>query len=359
MPQVKFGSRAVGGGTPVYIVFEAGPTHTGLATALELAEHAKRAGSDAIKFQVADQERLISTPDVPFSYGVLVDRQAGTVETVTEPLIDIWRRRHMEREEWEQLFRHCMQLGIDVFATVFFEEDVDWLVQQGVCCLKIASQDVQHRDLIERVASAGVPIQLDTGNATIGEIERAVDWVRARGNEAVIINHCPSGYPARVDSIHLRMITSLKAIFDYPVAFSDHTPGWDMDVAAVGLGADMIEKTITLDRTIRSCEHMMSLEPAEMTDFVRAIRDVETALGERRRVLPPDVIEKRRSVMRSPYLVREMRAGECLARTDIEFRRPGYGLRPDSYHRFLGAPLLHDLEKGHMLRTSDFVREDS
>lgn len=352
---IAFGSGRLGPGQPAYIVFEAGPTHTGRESALRLADAAKDAGGDAIKFQVADQERLISTPDVPFSYDVLVDKDTGVRETVTEPLIDIWRRRHMPREDWEAVFAHCRNIGLDVFATVFFEEDVDWLVDCGVCCLKIASQDVNHRDLIARVAATPVPLQLDTGNATIGEIERAVDWARAEGGERIVINHCPSGYPARLDSIHLNMLRTLKAVFDAPVAFSDHTPGWEMDIAAVAIGADMIEKTITLDRTTRSCEHMMSLEPPEMPAFVQSIRDLETALGAPRRRLPDSVVESRRNVMRSPYLVRAVKRGECLKRGDFEFRRPGHGLNGASYHTFLGAAFRRDLPAGHMLDVSDFV----
>lgn len=355
MSVIEMGRAAVGADCPTYIVFEAGPTHTGFESAKALAKAAKSAGGDAIKFQVADHNRLITTPDVLFSYDILVDRETGERKTVTEPLIDIWERRHMARQNWQALFSYCKEIDIDVFATVFFEEDIDWLVEAGVCCLKIASQDVVHKDLVIAAAKTGLPVQIDTGNATIGEIERSFDWILDAGNEKGIINHCPSGYPARLDSINLHMLTTLKEMFGAPVAFSDHTPGWDMDIAAVALGADMIEKTITLDRMTKSCEHMMSIEPEDMGRFVRAIRDMEIALGNSRRVLPKDIKESRWSVMRSPYLKHGVAQGDIFSTDDIEFRRPGFGLKPDRYHMFLGRPFSKPLELGHMLTEDDFM----
>ena len=125
--EIKMGRRKVGQNLPVYIVFEAGATHTGLESAKMLAKHAKEAGADAIKFQIADHHRLIATKDLPFSYNVLVDREKNIVETVTEPLIDIWERRHMPKEDWRDLKQYCDEIGMDFFATVFSEELVDFV----------------------------------------------------------------------------------------------------------------------------------------------------------------------------------------------------------------------------------------
>ena len=196
-------------------------------------------------------------------------------------------------------------------------------------------------------------MQLDTGGSSLGEVECAVDWIREQGNDKIIINHCPSGYPARLESINLNMLRTLKRIFPYPVAFSDHTPGWEMDVAAVAIGVNIVEKTITLDRTQRSAEHMMSLEPPEMAGFIRIIREVELALGGSRRVLTPEEREKREAIRRSAYLVRDVLEGEEMGREDFEFRRPGYGIKPDEYRRFLGLRYKRDLKAGHMLKVED------
>jgi N,N'-diacetyllegionaminate synthase len=349
---ISMGERNVGRGTPVFIVFEAGPTHTGLESAKQLATYAKQAGADAIKFQIADFKRLIRDRSLQFNYQA-IDAQ-GNIFPITEPLYDIWQRRWMPSEDWRALKAHCDAIGICFFATIFSPEDVDLVRSLGVHSLKIASQDTNYQDLIEYAADTGLPIQLDTGGSSLGEVERAVDWIRERGNDKILINHCPSGYPARLESIHLRMIRTLKGVFPYPVAFSDHNPGWEIDVAAVAVGADIVEKTITLDRTQRSCEHMFSLEPDEMAQFVQILRTVETALGSERRVIAPEQRKARDNVRRSAYLVRDVKAGEIFTREDIAFMRPGHGICPDEYRRFLGLAYGRDIPAGANLNPDDF-----
>lgn len=349
--RISLGNRDVGDGLPVFIVFEAGPTHTGLDSAKELSSHAREAGADAIKFQITDHDRLIQDRGLMFSYNIL--NENGQMEPVSEPLYDIWERRYMPPEDWKALKAHCDQIGLNFFATIFSPEDVDLVVEMGCHSIKIASQDTNYQDLIEYAAGKGLPVQLDTGGSSLGEVERAVDWLLEAGNDQILINHCPSGYPAHAESIHLRMIGTYKKIFPYPVAFSDHTPGWRMDVAAVAVGANIVEKTITLDRTQRSCEHLMSLEPPEMREFVEIIREVETAMGSERRALTAEQRAKREDTRRSAYLVRDVRAGEPLRREDFEFRRPGYGIKPHEYRRFLGLHYKEDIEAGHMLKPAD------
>jgi N,N'-diacetyllegionaminate synthase len=349
---ISMGERDVGQSTPVFIVFEAGPTHTGLESAKQLATHAKQAGADAIKFQIADFKRLVRDRSLQFGYQA-IDSQ-GEIFSVTEPLYDIWQRRWMPPEDWQALKAYCDAIGICFFATIFSSEDVDLVRSMGVHSLKVASQDTNYQELIEYAADTGLPIQLDTGGSSLGEVERAIDWIRERGNDKILINHCPSGYPARLESIHLRMIQTLKSMFPYPVAFSDHNPGWEIDVAAVAVGAHIIEKTITLDRTQRSCEHMFSLEPNEMVQFVQAIRTVETALGSERRIITPEQRQTRDNVRRSAYLVRDVKAGELFTREDVVFMRPGHGIRPEEYHRFLGLAFGRDIPAGANLHPNDF-----
>ena len=128
------------------------------------------------------------------------------------------------------------------FATVGFEEDIELLVKLGCDSIKIASADVNHFPLIRQAARTGMCIQIDTGNATLGEVEAAIDIIQTEGNDGIIIHHCPSGYPAHLESINLNIIPSLKRLFPFPIAFSDHTPGWEMDIAAIALGANLLER---------------------------------------------------------------------------------------------------------------------
>lgn len=355
--RITLGSREVGEGAPVYVTFEAGPTHSGLDSAKRLVTAAAHAGADGIKFQVVDPDRMVADRRQPFEYEVLVDRATGRTEKVSEPLYDLLARRALQPGEWRELKRHADDAGLAFFATVAFEDEIELVRGLGCHSIKIASADVNHLPLIRQAAASGLCIQLDTGNATLGEIETAVEAIRAEGNDDIVIHHCPSGYPARLESINLRIITTLKRMFPYPIAFSDHTPGWDMDIAAVALGADLVEKTITEDRTTRSIEHIMSLEPVEMRAFVRAIRDLEVALGDTRRILQDGERRRRLAIRRSAFLDKDVRAGDRLGAARIVFRRPGDGLAPDVYESLLDARFARDLPAGTKLRLADLAWE--
>lgn len=351
----RIGKREVGDGTPCFMVYEAGPTHDGLEQATDLCRLAAEAGADAVKFQIIDPDRLVADRRQLFSYDVLVDRASGATETMSEPLYDILSRRSMPHDDWRKLKQYCDSLGLAFFATVGFADEVDFLQEIGCHSVKIASADINHYPLMTYAAQRIDSIQIDTGNASIGEVEAAVDVIRRSGSERVVIHHCPSGYPARLESINLRVIPTLKTMFDLPIAYSDHTPGWDMDIAAIALGANMVEKTITHDRTTRSVEHMFSLEPADMAAFIRAVRDLETALGGTRKRLSETEIRNRIAIRRSAHVRRAVRKGEALDLETIEFRRPGHGIGPHEIDTYLGAAFARDLKAGEAVRHTDLA----
>ena len=335
----------------VIIVFEAGATHTGLDSAKALARAAKEAGADAVKFQMLSADRLMADREVEFEYGYLCRTETGKEEirTCREPLYQILKRRELSREEWRELKRYCDELGISMFCTATFKDEVDFLVDElGVPSIKICSGDIDYLDLIAYTARKGVNLQLDTGGAELWEVERAVRVAERAGCRDIVIHHCPTGYPAYLESINLRVITTLKRMFpDYLIGFSDHSPGWNMDIAAMALGVDLLEKNITLDKTTKSCEHALSLEPEEAKEFVRVIREVEVALGSSR----PTGIDARkvRIARRSPYAVRDLPAGTPIKREDFEFRRPQAGLNDYEFSLFLGKPLRKSISQGEPL----------
>lgn len=345
----------IGDGYPCFITFEAGPTHQGLESAKRLAKYAKEAGGNAIKFQVFDPFRLVADPDLPFTYQVLANADSEELETVTEPLRDILLRRQLTLEEWRELKKYCDEISLAFFATACFHEDVNFLVEIGCHSIKIASADANHLPFIKYAAKTGLCIQLDTGMASIGEIEVAVDSIRAEGNNNIIIHHCPSGYPAHLESINLRAIATIKQLFGCPVAFSDHSVGWNMDIAAVAVGANMVEKTITENRATRSVEHVMSLEPKDMRRFVEVIREIEIALGESRRVLSEVERKKRDVVRRSIHAIRDLPVGHIISEKDIDYRRPGNGITPDSLSEVLGKSVKRQKIAGSRLEWSDLI----
>ncbi|MDP9018836.1 MAG: N-acetylneuraminate synthase family protein [Candidatus Eremiobacteraeota bacterium] len=350
---IAIGSRTIGDGNPCFITFEAGATHTGVESAIALVNIAADAGADAVKFQIFDPERLVADKKQLFSYDLLVDRKTGATQGVQEPLYDILVRRYLDHDGWWKVKKHADSRGLAFFATVGYEEDAEFVKELGCDSIKIGSSDVNHLPLIRFAAQTGLCIQLDTGNATIGEIETAVDAIHAAGNDRIIVHQCPSGYPARLPSIQLNMIPALKVLFDFPIAYSDHTPGWEMDVAAVALGANLVEKTITLDRTARSPEHIFSLEQEEAGDFVRIIRDVETAMGDARRVMSSEQLDKRRMTRRSAHLKNTLPAGSRLSVHDIEYRRPGTGITPLEHDSLIGMTLARDVPEGSMVHWTD------
>lgn len=350
---VEFGTRLVGDSHPCFITYEAGPTHNGIESAKELVSIAAQAGADAVKFQIVDPDRLVADRKQLFSYDVLVDREKNRVEKVSEPLYDLLKRRSLTADEWRDVKAHADGCGLAFFATVTFDDELELVESLGCASVKIASADVNHFPFLRKVARTGLCLQLDTGNSTIGEIEAAIDVIRAEGNERIIIHHCPSGYPARLDGINLRVIQTLKAMFPYPIAYSDHSPGWDMDVAAVALGVNLVEKTITKDRTTRSVEHIMSLEPQDCANFISTIRDLETALGTPRRIMDTEEREKRKAARRSAWLPEGGGAGQRLGDLVVQFRRPGYGVAPDVFEGLEDMVLARDVAPDTMLAMTD------
>lgn len=349
----ELAGKPIGDGSPCFITFELGATHNGVESAKRLVKHAAEAGADAVKVQIFDPERLVADKNQLFSYGVLKNRDTDEIEVIQEPLYDILLRRCLSEPEWAEVKSVCDELGLAFFATVGFDEDIELLSRLQCDSIKIASADVNHFPLLRRAAKTGMCIQLDTGMATLGEIEAAVSVIRAEKNEKIIIHQCPSGYPARIDSINLNIIRTLKKMFPYPIAFSDHTPGNEMDIAAIVLGANLVEKTITEDRMKRSVEHIMSIEIDEMKKFVETVREIEKAMGSGYRVLHPEEEKKRLSVRRSAFLRQTAKAGEKLSECAIEFRRPGYGIPPDLFEEISNSRLKKDLPSEHMIKLSD------
>ncbi len=352
---VKFGDRSVGDGHPCFITFEAGPTHDGIESAKKLVACAAESGADAVKFQVIDPDRLVADKSVPFSYDVLIDRESGATETITEPLYDILCRRVLGAGEWKELKKYSDSLGLAFFATPCFPEEIDMLADLGCHSIKIASADVNHVPLLRKAARSNLCLQFDTGNATIGEIEAAVDIIREEGNENVIIHHNPSGYPARREGINLNIIKTLRQMFEFPIGFSDHSPGWDMDVAAVAMGANLVEKTISLDRTTRSIEHIMSLEPSDTKQFVRVIRDLEAAFGSSRRILHPDEKKNRQRSRRSVHALEDLEAGRVLGEAHFDYRRPGDGISPAEVDTLIGQKLKTATSAGDRIEWTDIA----
>jgi N,N'-diacetyllegionaminate synthase len=355
MKEVKINSQTISDRNPTFITFEIGPTHNGVDSAKRLIKYSAEVGANAVKFQIFDPEKIVADKEQLFEYEILKNKKTGEKKIVNEPLYDILKRRCLSLEQWKEIKSYSDEMGIAFFATVGFESDIELLKEIGCDSIKIASADINHFPLIRKAAETGMSIQLDTGMSTIDEVRRAIKVIEETGNERIIIHQCPSGYPAYLESINLNILPILKKEFNYPIAFSDHSPGWDMDIAAVALGVNLIEKTISEDRTYPSVEHIISIEPDEMKEFVNVIRNLEIALGDGIREIGKNELKKRDAIRRSIFTKEMVKKGTLLKNISIEFRRPGFGVQPDEYEELVakGVAIINNIDKNTVIKKSD------
>lgn len=252
MAVARIGTKMIGDGHPVLISFEPGATHTGLESAKRLCRTAAEAGADAVKFQTLRAEDLmLPHEDMQVEYQTPKGKQS-------ESIYGALKRRELTFDEWRELKAHCDDLGILFISTPSGKETVDLLMEMEVAAIKVSKSDINHRLLLDYIARQGLPVVLD-GRERFEDVEEAVRICERHGLKDIVIMHCPSGYPAEHAGIHLSAIPHIRGIFDYPVGYADHSVGTAMNFAALGLGVDYIEKTITENRATNAVEHYMSL----------------------------------------------------------------------------------------------------
>ena len=345
MRTVKIGDKLVGDGHPCFISVEPGATHTGLESAKKLAKAAKDAGADAVKFQTIITDELMSPEgrSIMVKYGT---KEGHKQETVFKAL----KRRELSFDEWKKLKRFCDELGILFISTPSGPSTVDLLAEMNVAAIKVSKSDVNNRYLIKLIAQKHIPVIIDA-REKFQDVEHAIRICEAEGTKDIIIMHCPSGYPAEHAGIHLSVIPFIKGIFDLPVAYSDHSLGDYMNYAALGLGVNFLEKTISLDRNTDAVEHYMSLEPDELKLFIKRIREVEQAFGNPRIIFNSRVrVTNRRSIITQRMIKKE----QIITLDDIAFKRPGNYISVERYEEIIGKRATRDIEPDTFLSEHDF-----
>ena len=340
--------------TPVFIIAEAGVNHDGsLDKALALVDVAARSGADAIKFQTFRTEEVVTRTAAKARY--------QETQTGGGTQFEMIKALELSEDDHASIAERCHARGIEFMSTPFAAWAIDLLVGLGMRRVKIASGEIVNKPLIQRVARARLPIILSTGMSTMDEARRAVDWIkdewRAAGHEPspgdLTVLHCTSEYPAPPSTINLRAMNTLGAELGVPVGYSDHSVGHEIAVAAVALGARVIEKHFTLDRNAFGPDHKASLSPEQLVELVQAIRNVEEAMGSSKKV-PSDIeLPTRQLVRRSAFATRPIAAGEVLTQDMIIFLRPGDGIGPERIDDIIGSVMLHDLEEGAKLAEGD------
>lgn len=329
------------------IIAEAGVNHNGdLELAKQLVASAAAAGADLVKFQTFVTGKIIALHAPKAQY------QKGATDP-GESQYDMVRKLELSRADHEVLIEECRRHGIGFFSTAFDTESFDLLVELGLDCVKIPSGEITNLPLLRYMTRLGKPVILSTGMANLGEIEAALDVIEQAGTprSLVTILHCTTEYPAPMGDVNLRAMASLKAAFGCDIGYSDHTVGIEIPIAAVALGARVIEKHFTLDRNLLGPDHQASLEPDELKAMVDAIRNVEHALGDG--IKRPSQSELKNKVIARKSLVasRVIRAGEVFSADNITAKRPGTGISPMRWDEVMGRPAPRDFAADELIES--------
>ena len=343
MTSIQIGGRKIGPGEPVYVVAEISANHNGsFAQAQKIVEAAHAAGADAIKLQTYTADTITIACDRPpfrISGGTLWDGRT---------LHQLYQEASMPWEWQPGLKKTTESLGMQFFSSAFDASAVDFLESVGVVAHKVASCELVDVPLIAKMAATGRPLILSTGMATAEEIQEAVDTARAAGATQIALLKCTSAYPAPETEMNLRTIPEMARRFGVPVGLSDHSMGTAVPVAAVSLGASIIEKHLTLSRSDGGPDSAFSLEPAEFRAMVEAVRIAEQALGAVR-FGPSERETASRAYRRSLFAVQNIKAGEKFTAENVRSIRPGSGLHPRHLNELLGKTAAADIERGTAL----------
>ena len=342
MDDFDIDGRLIGPGHPPYVIAEMSGNHNGeIGRAFEIMEAAKAAGADAVKIQTYTPDTMtIDAPQKDFQVeGGLWDGKS---------LYELYEWAHTPWDWHEALFAKGRELGITVFSTPFDESAVDFLVELESPVLKIASFEAIDLPLIEKAAATGKPLIISTGMATLDEIEDAVGAARGAGCERLALLHCVSGYPTPPGEANLRTMADLGRRFDAVPGLSDHTPGTEVAIAAVALGAAIIEKHVTLRRADGGPDAAFSLEPDELEALCRGCRTAFSALGQVDYDRKPSEAQSM-VFRRSLYVVEDMQAGQEFTEATVRRIRPGFGLAPKHLAEILGRRASRALTRGTAL----------
>jgi N,N'-diacetyllegionaminate synthase len=334
---IDIAGRRVGPGEPCFIIAEAGVNHDGsLETARRLVDAAAAAGADAVKFQTFKADRLV-TASAPKAAYQTASTPAGEGQHA------MLRRLELSADAHRALAAACRERRIAFLSTPFDEDSADLLAELGVPAFKIGSGELTNLPFLVHVAKKGRPLIVSTGMATLSEVEAALHAVAEARNRQVVLLHCVSNYPADPADVNLRAMATMTRAFGVPVGYSDHTTGLEIAIAAVALGACVIEKHFTHDRTAPGPDHRASLEPAELAALVRGIRATEASLGHGRKEPAPSEAATALVARRSLVVAKAVRAGTVLTEDLIAIKRPGTGLPPAMRHWVIGRRAAEDL----------------
>lgn len=314
------------------IIAEAGVNHNGdIGLAKELIEVASQAGVDLVKFQTLNADRMVTATAAKAEYQIIATDSAESQHTMLQKL-------ELTEDMHRELIVHCASLKIGFFSTGFDVESINMLVRLGQNLFKIPSGEITNLPYLRHIGQFGKPVILSTGMSSMGEIEAAINVLEKSGapRNKITVLQCTTAYPVPMPDVNLRAMQSIQNRFNVAVGYSDHTLGIEIPIAAVALGATVIEKHFTIDRNLPGPDHKASLEPSELKTMVAGIRNIEVALGDGIKRLMPSEIENRAIARKSIVTSQPIRIGQVFTEENLTTKRPGTGISPMAWDDFIG-----------------------
>ena len=323
-----------------YIISEAGVNHNGnLDLALKLCDAAKEAGVDCVKFQTWQTEKIVTRKAEKATY------QSENTHDAEESQFDMLKKLELSYDDFRIVQEHCKRIGIDFLSTPDEEYSLAFLMNElNLPLIKIGSGEVTNIPYLRQMASYGKSIILSTGMATLAQVATAYDTLLAAGAPSLALLHCTTNYPCPMDEVNLRAMQTMKEAFKCKVGYSDHTMGTEIPIAAVAMGAEIIEKHFTLDRNMEGPDHKASLEPQELKYMVDCIRNIEVAFGDGIKRPNPSEVEISKVVLKSIVAKVPINKGETLTANNMTIKRAGSGIPAAHWDMIVGTKALRDYD---------------
>jgi len=341
----------IGKNTPAFIIAEAGVNHNGsIEKAKKLIDAAVEAGVDAVKFQTFNTDKLVTKNAPKANY------QNETTDK-DESQYNMLKKLELSKKDHDILLEYCSEKNIKFMSTPFSFDTVDLLEEIGIDIYKIGSSDTNNLPLLKYIATQNKPIILSTGMSNLTEVSEAVDTIKKTGNNNLVLLHCVSNYPADYENVNLKVMNTMKKAFNLIVGYSDHTLGIEVPIAAVAMGAKVIEKHFTLDKNMEGPDHKASLNPEELEQMVNSIRNIEKSLGASTKKPTINEIDNKNKVRKSLVINKKMNKNEIIKKENIEIKRPGTGIEPKFLDIINGMKLIRDVKEDQILVWEDFKVE--
>lgn len=327
----------------VIIIAEAGVNHNGdINLAKKMVDAAKQAGVDYVKFQTFNPKKLVSR------YAEKAEYQKETTGN-SETQLEMLEKLTLTNDNFKELKEYCDNIGIGFISTPFDLESIDFLEQLNMDFWKVPSGEVTNLPYLEKIAKTGRKVIMSTGMCDMNEIEAAIDVLEKNGTSDIELLHCNTQYPTPFKDVNLNAMLEIKDVTGKAVGYSDHTVGIEVPIAAVGLGAGIIEKHFTLDKEMQGPDHKASVNPEELCTMVSCIRNIEDALGDKHKCITDSEVENKYVARKSIVALKNIKKGELLTEDNLTTKRPGTGISPMKWHDIIGTIAVKDFNEDELI----------